>query len=204
MSDFRISPNTLPRRSQRFALRLLELFGWQVEYEPLPGPRGVIVFFPHTSNWDVVVGLVAKWAIGVPIRWLAKESLFSGLSKIFIGRLLLRAGAQPIERHASTGAIERLGQTILQADWYWLALSPEGTRKYRPHWRSGFYYIARAAQVPVAFAYIDYPRRMVGLVGHLDLTGDIALDMQRIRQVYEGREGLHPECAAHISLEPRS
>ena len=88
------------------------------------------------------------------------------------------------------------------ADWFWLALAPEGTRNYRANWRSGFYHIAMAAKVPLAIAYIDYATRVVGVVDHLDLSGDIDGDMERIRTAYAGRQGLRPDMAAPITLTP--
>lgn len=202
MSDYLLVPEKLPRRSQRCALRLLAILGWHVHFAPLPGPRGVVIVYPHTSNWDFPIGILAKWAVGVPIHWLGKEALFSGLCGFLLGPLFRRMGGEPIERHASTGAIERLGQHIREADWYWLALAPEGTRNYRPHWRSGFYHIAMAAGVPLAIAYIDYATRVIGVVDHIDLTGDIEHDMERIRAAYAGRTGLRPELAAPIKLAP--
>lgn len=202
MPDYLLYPEKLPHLSQRLALRLLALFGWCVQFAPLPGPRGVVIVYPHTSNWDFPIGILAKWAVGVPIRWLGKEALFSGTCGLLFGRLFRRLGGEPIERRASTGAIERLGQHIRDSDWYWLALAPEGTRNYRPYWRSGFYHIAMAAKVPLAIACIDYATRVVGVIGHVDLTGDIELDMERIRAAYDGHQGLHPEKAAPIALAP--
>ena len=202
MPDYLLYPEKLSHLSQRLALRLLALFGWHVHFAPLPGPRGVVIVYPHTSNWDFPIGILAKWAIGVPIRWLGKEALFSGTCGLLLGRLFRHMGGEPIERNASTGAIERLGQHIRDSDWYWLALAPEGTRNYRPHWRSGFYHIAMAAKVPLAIAYIDYATRVVGVVDHVDLTGDIERDMERIRAAYAGYQGLRPEMAAPITLAP--
>ena len=202
MSDFLLIPQKLPRRSQRWALRALALFGWNVHFAPLPGPRGVLIVYPHTSNWDFPIGILAKWAVGVPIHWLGKEALFKGSCGLLLGRLFRRMGGEPIERRASTGAIERLGQHIRAADWYWLALAPEGTRKHRPYWRSGFYHIAMAAKVPLALAYIDYATRTVGVIDYAHLTGDVERDLARIQAAYAGRCGLHPEMAAPIKLAP--
>jgi 1-acyl-sn-glycerol-3-phosphate acyltransferase len=202
MSDTLVTPEKLPRRWQRLALRLLTAIGWRAHFKPFPGPHGVIIVYPHTSNWDFPIAILFKWAVGVPIRWLGKEALFNGVGGFFMGRIMRRLGGQPIERNASSGAIERLGQTIQNADWYWLAIAPEGTRDYRPHWRTGFYHIAMAAKVPLAMAFIDYKRRELGVVDFLDLSGDIERDMEQIRAFFAGREGLHPELAAPIKVAP--
>ena len=75
--DF-LQPGDLPTWRRRSALRVLRLFGWRVRFRPLPGPRGIVVVYPHTSNWDFPIGLFAKWALDLPFRWLAKDSLFGG------------------------------------------------------------------------------------------------------------------------------
>lgn len=204
MSDnsFLLHPEALPRLGQRISLRILRLIGWRVRYKPLPGPHGVVIVYPHTSNWDVVIGLLAKWAIGVPFRWLAKEALFRGVVGHTIGRVLKRWGSVPVERHSSTGATQRLVQTMFSHDSFWLALAPEGTRSHRPHWRSGFYHLTVAAKVPLLVVYMDYPNKEVGVVDYLELTGDQEKDMAAIRAVYAGHQGLHPELAAPIQFAP--
>lgn len=197
----RLTPDNASTHLQRFALRLLAIFGWHVDFAPLPGPRGVIIVYPHTSNWDFIVGLLAKWGIGEPLRWLGKESLFSGITGATLGRLMRLWGGEPIERRASTGAIERLAQRMHAADHYWLALAPEGTRKYRDNWRSGFYHIALAAKVPLGIAYIDYATKVVGLVDYLTLVGNTDSDLAVIREIYRERRGLKHYLAAPITLQ---
>lgn len=192
----------LPRLGQRICLRLLAMFGWRVRYKPLPGPYGVAVVYPHTSNWDVVVGLFARWAVGMPFRWLAKEALFRGVAGKTIGPILRSWGAVPVERRSSTGATQRLVETMYEHDWFWLALAPEGTRSHRPNWRSGFYHLAVAAKVPLLVVYLDFPNKEVGVCNYVELTGDQERDMAAIRAVYEGRHGLHPENEAPIVLAP--
>lgn len=189
-----INPAALPTWQQRWALRALHAFGWHVRMAPLPGPRGVMIIYPHTSNWDFPVGVFARWAIGVNFRWLGKAALFNR----FTTPLLRAWGGEPIERGVASGAIERLAQRIQAADHYWLALTPEGTRGHSDHWRSGFYHIALAARVPLAIAYFDYAQKEVGLVDYIDLSGNVEADLARIRAAYEGRRGLKHEQAAPI------
>ncbi len=185
---------------QRCALRILALFDWKVRIAPLPGPRGVIIFYPHTSNWDFVIGILAKWAVGYDFRWLGKESLFTGVIGALFGPMLRSWGGEPVERGASTGAIERLAQRFHDAQWYWLCFSPEGTRRYRNHWRSGFYHITLAAKVPLAMVYLDYSCKEIGFIDHIMLSGDVEADLALIRTAYQGRRGLHHELAAPITL----
>jgi 1-acyl-sn-glycerol-3-phosphate acyltransferase len=202
MSEHLLRPTELPRRSQRIALRLLNAIGWQVRATPFPGQRGVIIVYPHTSNWDFLIGVLTKWAIGMPIRWVAKDTLFTGVCGFFLGGLFRYWGGSPIERKSSTGAIERIAEQMLSADQYWLAITPEGTRGYRPFWRSGFYHIAMAAQVPIVICYFDFRTRTVGVTDHMVPTGDVDRDIAVIRKVYAGKEGYHPQFAGEIALEP--
>ena len=153
MDQHFLQPDDLPTWRRRSALRVLHLFGWRVRFRPLPGPRGIVVVYPHTSNWDFPIGLFAKWALDLPFRWLAKDSLFRGP----LGKIMRHLGGEPVDRSTTSGTIERQAQRMLAADWYWLAITPEATRSYRPNWRSGFYHLALAAKVPLLLVYIDYP-----------------------------------------------
>lgn len=199
MSDHLLRPAALPTWRQRTSLRLLNLIGWNLRYKPLPGPHGIAVVYPHTSNWDFPIGLLAKWALGLPFRWLAKDSLFKGP----MGALMRYWGGIPVDRSSPQGATTRLAQQMLQSEWCWVAITPEGTRSYRPHWKSGFYRLALAAKLPLVLVYFDYKTRELGLVDFLTLTGDEDADMAAIARVYEGHEGLYPADAAPIRLAPR-
>ena len=199
MDQHFLQPGDLPTWRRRSALRVLRLFGWRVRFRPLPGPRGIVVVYPHTSNWDFPIGLFAKWALDLPVRWLAKDSLFRGP----LGKIMRYLGGEPVDRSTTSGTIERQAQRMLAADWYWLAITPEATRSYRPNWRSGFYHLALAARVPLLLVYIDYPSKVLGVVDHLYLTGDRDADMAAIAAVYAGHQGLHPEDAAPIVLSDK-
>jgi hypothetical protein len=198
MTNHLLTIQDLPTGRQRCALRLLALFGWRVHFAPLPGPRGVVIVYPHTSNLDFFVGLLAKWAIDLPFHWLGKEALFQGFIGTLIGPVLRALGGEPIERKASTGAIERLAKRIQDADWYWLVLTPEGTRSYRDSWRSGFYHIALAAKVPLVTASFDYATKTINVETVISLTGNKEADRAAIVSAYAGVRGYTPENAGAI------
>ncbi len=202
MSDYELQPAALPVLGQRLSLRVLRMIGWRVLFKPLPGPHGVVVVYPHTSNWDFVIGLLGKWAVGLPFSWLGKESLFSGLTGKTLGVLLRRWHGIAVERRAATGATTRLAQNMLAADWCWIALAPEGTRSYRPNWRSGFYHLAITAKVPLLMVYMDYPNKTLSVVDTMMLTGDVEQDMSAIAAVFKGHHGLNPQAEAPIVLAP--
>lgn len=202
MTDHYLTPRSLPTSWQRFSLRLLALFGWRVNFAPLPGPHGVLVVYPHTSNWDFIVGIFAKWAMGVPFHWLGKESLFNGVCGTLLGPIFRAWGGEPIARNAPTGAIDRLAQRINAASFYWLVITPEGTRQYRDYWRSGFYHIAVTADVPLGMATFDYKKKEVRLVHYAKLTGNPEADLPQIREAYQSCHGLKAEWAAPITFKP--
>jgi 1-acyl-sn-glycerol-3-phosphate acyltransferase len=201
MQEHLMRPATLPTWGQRTALRLLIMIGWNVYFKPLPGPHGIAVVYPHTSNRDFFVGLLAKWAVGLHFRWLAKDSLFRGV----MGVIMRYWGGVAVDRSAPQGAIRRLAENMLASKWFWLAITPEGTRSYRPYWKSGFYRIALAANVPVLLVSIDYGRKVVDVTKTITLTGDEAADMAAIAKAYEGVKARFPKDAAPIRLaEPGS
>jgi 1-acyl-sn-glycerol-3-phosphate acyltransferase len=185
---------------QRFARSVLRVFGWQVQYVEPPGPRGIIIVYPHTSNWDFVIGLLAKWAIGLPLRFIGKESLFRGFTGATLGRLMRLWGGRPVDRHRASGAVEQLAQMMNNEPWFWLAMSPEGTRRFQDHLRSGFYHLALAAKVPVGLAFIDYGRKAVGVRDYVRMSGDAGADLQLLRSYYADKRGRHPRQAARLTF----
>ncbi|HEX7623504.1 MAG TPA: lysophospholipid acyltransferase family protein [Anaeromyxobacteraceae bacterium] len=196
----RAPPPRAPARAERWARRLLALRGWRVAITWPPVPRCVIIVYPHTSNWDFVIGYLARVAAGLPVQWIGKDTLF----RWPVAGLLRRMGGVPVDRRRPTGIIAELAAQLQSRDQLWLALAPEGTRARTDHWKSGFYHLALAAKVPVGLAFIDYRTRVVGLDTYLTLSGDEEADLARIRAVYAGKVGKHPEQASDIRLRPEA
>lgn len=184
--------------------RLLAAFGWRVDYRGVPGPKGIAIFYPHTSNWDFVIGLLAKWAIRLPIRFIGKESLFRGFTGATLGRLMYLWGGRPVDRHHPRGAVEQLAALMRSEDWFWLAISPEGTRKRTPFLRTGFYYLALKLDLPVGLAFIDYARRRIGVSEFVHMTGDEERDLATIRAYYADKVARYPEKASAIAFRQRA
>ena len=197
----RLSERPIQMRGSRLARGILRLFGWRVQFDGLPARQGVLIVYPHTSNWDFVVGMLAKWAMGVPVAFWGKDKLFD---LPLFGRWLHWIGGVPVDRHNPRGAvaamIERFARARANDDFLWLALSPEGTRSYRDSWRSGFYQVATLADVPLALAFFDYGARRVGVDSFVRLSGNAECDMSAIEQVLGQRRGYRPERAAPVRL----
>lgn len=188
----------------RFARALLALFGWRVEFDGLPGPKGILIVYPHTSNWDFVLGLLAKWTVGLPIRWVGKESLFRGATGATLGKLMRAWGGRPVDRHTASGAVEQLARLMRSEDWFWLGLSPEGTRKRQDHLRSGFYHLALKLDVPVGLAYIDFARKQIGVRDFVRMSGDLERDLGVLRAFYADKVGRYPDQASTIAFRERA
>lgn len=191
-------------RGSRLARALLALGGWRVRFDGLPARQGVVIVYPHTSNWDFVVGLLAKWAIGFPLSFWGKDSLFR---VPLFGRWLRWVGGVPVDRSSARGVVGDMVTRMVEArgrdEFLWLALAPEGTRSYRDHWRSGFYQVALGAGVPLGLAYLDYAARTVGVDRFIRLSGDEQADMAAIADHLGHRRGLRPQLAAPIRLAPK-
>lgn len=177
---------------------LLRTFGWTLT-ESDPGTRRyVLIFAPHTSNWDFVIGLLAAWGLGLKVHWMGKSSLFDSL----LGPLFRHWGGIPVERSRPGNMIEQMAARFEKADDFVLAIAPEGTRRHTDHWKSGFWHIARAAGAPVVMAYIDYPRKQIG-IGDSFLPGEsIESDFERIRDFYADKRGRWPEKES--TVRPRT
>lgn len=179
------------------ATRILALLGWRVDIVPPPGPKGIIVVYPHTSNWDFPLGYLTRMSMGLPLSFVGKDTLF----RWPVGGLLRSMGGIPANRRERTGLTGQLVREFQRRDWMWLAIAPEGTRSHVPAWKSGFYRLALAAGVPVGLAFIDYRTRVVGLRDYVRLTGDREADMARIGAAYAGKVGLYPDRAGDIRLD---
>lgn len=185
-----------PTLIQRLAAALLEASGWRSVFAPPPAPKGIIVVYPHTSNWDFIVGVLFKFAVGLPARWMGKDSLF----RWPLRRLFLRMGGIPINRRERSGFVATLLEEFRRKEWMWLAVAPEGTRSKTDHWKSGFYQIALAGKLPVGLGFIDYSTRTVGIDTYVEMTGDPEADFARIRAFYDGKRGRRPQAEGEIRL----
>lgn len=189
----------VPLRGSATAQAVLAMAGWRVEFKGLPTAQGVAVIYPHTSNWDFVVLMLAKAAVGLPVTFWGKASLFRW--PVF-GRWLRWMGGLPVARHTPQGAV---GQMIadmraacLQGRFMWLGLSPEGTRKLTAGWRSGFYRVAVDTQVPVGLVGLDFGQRRVVFDSFWRLSGQPAADLAVFAERLAVYRGCHPAEAAPV------
>ncbi len=191
-----IQKSTLAHSIARFILRFA---GWRTAVISPGTSRYVMIGAPHTSNWDFFVMLLLMAVENIPIRWLGKDTLFWWPLGIFMRSL----GVIPVNRRARKNLVDQIAARYDEHDELIIGLSPEGTRGKTTRWRTGFYYIALKADVPIVMAYIDYKNKVCGLGPSIKPTGDIQADFKVIREFYSGIVGKHPHKQGEIELSPK-
>jgi 1-acyl-sn-glycerol-3-phosphate acyltransferase len=199
-------PMPVPCQPRAWAAWLVKLMGWKIEFDGLPAKQGVLIGYPHTSNLDFITMMPVKWAVGLPVQFFAKASLFR--IPLF-GRWIRFIGAVPIDRSSPKGVVGEMVEALKQHKQndtlLWIGLSPEGTRKLTEGWRSGFYQLALGADVPLCMLRIDYGNKVAKINDFMRLSGDVSADYAHLAQVYEGVVGFNAHQAAPIRpLPPRA
>ncbi len=176
--------NTLMRAISHLALKLS---GWKVEGSlPANVEKCVLIAAPHTSNWDFPNTLIASFALHLHIYWMGKQSLFK---QPFRG-IMMWLGGIPVDRSKSNNLVADSAAALAAAQGpVQLVVPPEGTRSKARYWKTGFYYIALGAKVPIVMAYMDYTRKVTGIGPVFHPTGDIEADMVRIKAFYAQFKG---------------
>jgi 1-acyl-sn-glycerol-3-phosphate acyltransferase len=177
----------------------LRALGWRVQViEPMP-EKCVIAMYPHTSNWDFPVGLATKWAVGLTAK---RDGLcFAGKESLFVwpwGTFFRSVGGFPVKRAGSHGFVEQMAKRFAALPQLRFVLAPEGTRKYTDHVRSSFYFVAKAANVPILLGAFDFAGKRV-IVDHVFWpSDDVNADLARIDAYYTslGTLGHSPTKAA--------
>jgi 1-acyl-sn-glycerol-3-phosphate acyltransferase len=176
---------------------VLRLAGWRVQGAiPHDVTRAVVIAAPHTTNWDLLYMLAVAWVLGIRPRWLGKRELFWWP----LGSVLGWLGGEPIDRSRRANIVEQAAARLRDADRLFLVVPPSGTRSRAPHWKSGFYHIARTARVPLVCAFLDYERKVGGIGPIFVPSGDIGADMDRLRVFYRDVRGKYPDNETPIRL----
>jgi 1-acyl-sn-glycerol-3-phosphate acyltransferase len=176
--------NTLLRTASHAFLRIN---GWTVQGS-LPEEAGkcVLIAAPHTSNWDLPYTLVCAFVMRLNIRWMGKRSIF----RFPFGTLMRWLGGIAVDRNKSNNLVSASAAALVAAEGpVQLVVPPEGTRGKTRHWKTGFYFIALEARVPIILTSLDY-RRKLAVLGPVFLpTGHVEADMAAIKRHYAGVQG---------------
>jgi 1-acyl-sn-glycerol-3-phosphate acyltransferase len=165
-----------------FSITFLKLTGWKIEGSlPSEAAKCVLIAAPHTSNWDLPYTLMVAFALRLNVRWMGKQSIF----KPPFSDVMQWLGGIAVNRDQSTNLVAASSNAITQADDHFqLVVPPEGTRSKVTYWKTGFYYIALGAKVPIVMAYLDFKNKRTGLGPMLYPCGDIDKDMLEIKAFY--------------------
>ena len=182
---------------QRLSRLVLRLIGWDLVEELPPSEKYILVGAHHTSNWDWAVGFLMMAGLGLKPRWVGKDALFRG----FAGPIMRWLGGISVVRGAKKNFVGQIVDVYNDSKALVIALAPEGTRKYVDHWKTGFYHIAKGAQVSIAMAFLDYSEKACGIGGHFLPSENLKADMQILKEFYAGVVGKFPEKQGVVRLE---
>lgn len=168
---------------------ILRLTGWKIVGRLDYPQKCVICVAPHTSNWDLPLGLVTYKSIGRKASFLIKKEWFFFPMNIIFNAL----GGIPVDRSRKTSLTEQISEIFAKRDKFQLAITPEATRKRNPEWKMGFYYIAMAAGVPIVVVAIDYKKKEIDFKKVITPSGDAEADLKEIKACYKGVTARHPD-----------
>jgi len=170
-----------------FSLAFLKLKGRKLDGSlPAEQNKCVLIAAPHTSNWDLPYTLMVAFALRLNIYWMGKRQIF----RFPFGGLMRWLGGIEVNREQSSNLVAASAAALVAADGpVQLIVPPEGTRSKTRYWKTGFYWIAHTAQVPIVMAYMDYERKLSGLGPVFQPSGDIEADMQAIKTYYAQFKG---------------
>lgn len=169
---------------------LFKILGWKVENTfPTDLKKYVLIVAPHTSWVDFPIGVLINYATGLRANFIAKASLF----KFPHGYLFRALGGTPVDRSKNNNLVDSIVDIFDSKDRFVLALSPEGTRKKVEKWKTGFYYIAKGAKVPIVSATLDFEHKKMVVSKPFYTTNDIDGDFKELQSFFEGVKGKYPE-----------
>lgn len=173
-----------------------KLLGWKVtHFLSNDIKKCVIIVAPHTSNWDFIYGMGAVSVMKLNQRFVIKKEWIRFPMK----RLMLSLGALPIDRKKSgeneekKSSVDAIAELFKDRDELRMVITPEGTRSRVEKWKTGFYYVALKANVPIALAFINYETKTCGIDVVIHPTGDFKSDMKKIMNFYKNIKGGNPQ-----------
>jgi 1-acyl-sn-glycerol-3-phosphate acyltransferase len=184
-----VGPN-VARRGSAFSrlvgMAVLRLMGWWVEGDIADYPRYVAIVAPHTTNWDFIVGLAARYALRLDASWLGKHTLF----RPPFGWIMRRWGGIAVDRTASHDVVSQTVAEFSSRPRVFLVITPEGTRKQVSRWRTGFWHIATGAGVPILPIVFNWRDRMIRIEAPFFPTDDVGRDVEQLQALFADASGL--------------
>ncbi len=186
-----------PETKRLAAKALIGSLGWTPGGVVPTAKKAVVIAAPHTSNLDGIMLVAFAWHFGVDIQFMVKDSVTKAP---LVGSIVRGVGGVAIDRSQSKDVVSAMVQEFERREKLLLVVSPPGTRSRRKHWKSGFYWIAQRAGVPLVCSYLDYGKKEGGFGPAFEVTGDVKRDMDQLREFYDGVEGRYPDQVSPIRL----
>lgn len=177
---------------QSIAKFILKLHGWKLDISvPIDTiPKCVMIAAPHTTNWDFYHTKIAFWALDVPMKFFIKDTW----TKPWYGFIIKSMGGIGVNRLQRSNMVEYGVALLKHSSNLYLLNTPEGSRAPAPKWKTGFYHIAKQAQVPILLAYADYQKKMTGIGKIINLEGKSQEEVfAEIQEFYKDIKGKYPE-----------
>ncbi|BCA94516.1 acyltransferase [Legionella antarctica] len=168
---------------------ILKLIGWKIIGEIPKDKKYMVIVAPHTSNWDLIIGLLGRFAVEVRINFLAKHQLFF----FPLGNLLRALGGIPVNRSKRANRVEEVVELYSQSDNLILAITPEGTRSPVTRWKEGFYHIASQARIPIVMIGFDYSTKEIRIHEPFWPSGEIKKDFSQFNAYFKTIKGRYPK-----------
>ena len=168
---------------------MLRATGWGLEGALPDEPKAILLVAPHTSNWDFPVGVWVQFALRLKARFLGKHTLFWWPFGVFLRSI----GGIAVDRSKAEGVAEDTTRAFREHESLMLVIAPEGTRSKSKKWKSGFYRIAVAAEVPILLIAFDYRRKVIRLGPLFRATDDYEKDLPEIQSHFDAGMARHPE-----------
>lgn len=189
-----IDKPTFSFRCWRFLGKLIfKLWGWKLDNNmPKDIQKCVVIAAPHTSNWDFVFAMAAFYQMNIKIRFLAKKGLFVWP----LSGLLTSMGGIPVDRSKSGRKVESMVELFENTNSLMLLITAEGSRGYVKEWKSGFYYVALQARVPIIAGYLDYKNKIAGLGHSFLITSLYEHDLIEIKKYFKDKTPKFPHLSS--------
>ncbi|MBA9077459.1 MULTISPECIES: lysophospholipid acyltransferase family protein [Rufibacter] len=160
---------------------IFKVAGWKLKGNIPPDlKKAVMIAAPHTSNWDFVYSRAAFYLMDIPVRMTIKKEAFF----FPIGNLISSMGAIPVDRKKNNNLVSFMVDLFKDHEQMIMMVTPEGTRKYQPRWKKGFYHAAMGAGVPIVLGFLDYAKKEAGIGPIIYPTGDYEADLEKIKAFY--------------------
>lgn len=171
---------------------LFRILGWKMDTNfPTHLKKYVVIAAPHTSWVDFPIAILARMSSGIMINYIGKDSLFKGPFGFFFRAL----GGTPVDRTKNNKLVDAIIELFNSKDEFRLGLSPEGTRKKVDTWKTGFYFIAKGAKVPIVMATLDFGNKQIKISEPYYTTENMEKDFEVFRGFYRDVKGKNPELS---------